>query len=53
MATIFYLVLAFFSADVHFSLWWLLIAVLFSGGEAKTVYRFTTDPRLEGKNVRC
>ena len=52
MATMFYLVLVFFSSDVDFSFWWLLVALFFSSHEAKKVYRFTTDPQLDGKDVR-
>ena len=52
MATIFCLVLVFFSQDVNFSLWWLLVALVFSSQEAKKAYRYTTDPRLDGKEVR-
>ncbi len=49
MAAIFYLVLAFFSKEVPFNLLWFLAALVFSSHEAKTVYKYTTDPRLEGK----
>ena len=52
MATVFYLVLVFFSDAVDFSLWWMLISLLFSGNEAKTIYKFTTDPRLDGKEAK-
>jgi hypothetical protein len=52
MATVFYLVLVFFSDVVEFSFWWLLISLLFSGNEAKTVYKFTTDPRLDGTTTK-
>ena len=52
MAITFYLVLVFFSEQVTFSWWWLLIALLFSGQEAKKIYRYTTDPTLDGTEVR-
>ena len=52
MTIAFYLLFVFFSADVQFSWGWLLLAVLMSGGEAKRIYRYTTDPRLEGQEVR-
>ena len=49
MAVIFYLVLAFFSNEVPFNIVWFVVALLFSSNEAKTVYKYTTDPRLEGE----
>ena len=52
MAAIFYLVLAFFSREVPFNLLWFLVALLFSSNEAKTIYKFTTDPKLDGEVVK-
>jgi hypothetical protein len=52
MALAFYLLLVFFSEDVNFSWGWAILAFLFSSQEAKKVYRFTTDPQLDGKEVR-
>jgi hypothetical protein len=49
MAILFYLAFVFFSKEVTFSLGWFFIALLFSGNEAKTVYRYTTNPALDGK----
>ena len=51
MAAFFYLVLVAVSKDVNFGWWWLLVACLFSGHEAQTVYRYTADPKLDGKHV--
>ena len=48
----FYLVLVFFSAEVEFSLLWLIIALLVGGTETIVHrYRLTTDPSLDGKDV--
>lgn len=51
MAVVFYLVLAFASNEVPFSLGWFIVALLFSSNEAHTVYKYTTDPRLDGETV--
>jgi hypothetical protein len=51
MTTVFYLVLVFFSKQVNFSLGWFIVALLFSGQEAKTLYKYTTDASLDGKPV--
>lgn len=51
MAAAFYCALVFFSQDVTFSWGWFFLALLFSGNEAKTVYRYTTDPALDGKKA--
>jgi len=49
MATVFYLVLAFFSADVHFSLGWFIASLFFDGSKhVVTRYRYTTNPLLDG-----
>jgi len=52
MTTAFYLVLVFFSKQVDFHLGWFIAALLFSGNEAKTIYKYTTDASLEGKKVQ-
>ena len=51
MTTAFYLVLVFFSKQVDFHLGWFIAALVFSGNEAKTIYKYTTDASLEGKNA--
>ena len=51
MTTVFYLVLVFFSKQMNFSLGWFIVALLFPGQEAKTLYRYTTDASLDGKPV--
>ena len=53
MTTAFYLVLVFFSKQVDFSLVWFIVALLFSGNEAKTLYKYTTDVSLDGKDVQA
>ena len=49
MAAAFYLVLALFSDEVRFNPLWLIVGLIFSSREAKTVYKYTTDSRLDGK----
>ncbi len=49
MAAVFYLVLAFFSKEVPFNLLWFIVAMLFSSNEARTIYKYTTDPKLDGQ----
>jgi hypothetical protein len=39
MAVVFYLVLAFFSEEVPFSVPWFLLALVFSANEANTIYK--------------
>jgi hypothetical protein len=52
VATVFYLVLAFFSRDVDFSLIWFLVSLFFDGGkEVVTYYRYTTNPSLDGQRA--
>ena len=51
MALMFYLALAFFSKEVEFDFGWFVIALLFSSNEAHTVYKYTTNPELEGKTA--
>lgn len=48
---VFYLLLVIFS-DAEFSLFWLLISVLFSGSEVAYKYKYTSNPALDGKSVR-
>jgi len=50
MATLFYLLLVWFG-HIHFSWWWLFISMAFNANDARTVYRYTTDKYLEGKNA--
>ena len=52
MTVIFYLILVWLSEQVTFSWIWLIVALFLSGSEAKKIYKFTTDPRLEGKEVK-
>ena len=52
MAALFYLVLALFSKEVPFNVLWLIVALVFSSNEAKTIYKFTTDPKLDGEVVK-
>lgn len=51
MAVLFYCVLVFFADSVTWSWWWFLIALLFSSKETKTIYKYTTDRYLEGREV--
>jgi hypothetical protein len=51
-AWIFYLLLVFFSEDVKFSFLWLLVSFLFSGSEIAYKYKYTSNPDLEGKDVK-
>jgi len=49
MATIFYIILVFFSGDVHWNWWWFIISLFFDGGEKIiTKYKYTNNPYLEG-----
>ena len=50
MATLFYIILVFFSDKVEWSWWWFLISLLFSGAtEGRTVYKYiyTRNPCLD------
>lgn len=52
VGNIFYLVLVFFSEDVHFSLFWFIVSLFFEGGnQVITRYRYTNDPKLDGTKV--
>jgi hypothetical protein len=49
MALLFYLILVWLSNSATFSWGWFFIALLFSSGEAKTIYRYkyTNNPDLD------
>jgi len=51
MAVLSYCVLVFFADSVTWSWWWFLIALLFSSGETKTIYKYTTNLYIEGRVV--
>ena len=48
MATLFYIILVFFSDKVDWSWGWLVISFLFDGGE-RIIYKYTTDESLDGE----
>ncbi len=52
MTIIFYLIFVWISEQVTFSWIWLVVALFLSGGEAKKIYKYTTDSSLEGKEVK-
>lgn len=52
MTIIFYLIFVWVSDQVTFSWIWLIVALFLSGGEAKKIYKYTTNPELEGKTVK-
>lgn len=52
MATLFYIILVFFSDKVEWSWWWFFISLLFSSAtEGRTIYKYmyTRDPHLDGE----
>lgn len=51
MAVLFYCILVFFADSVTWSWGWFFVSLLFSADQGRTIYKFTTDRSLEGKEV--
>ena len=50
MAFLFYLLLVWLG-HIHFSWIWLIVSLFFSAEDTKTVYKYTTNNELDGKEV--
>lgn len=49
---VFYILLVLLSDSVEFSFLWFVVALLVGGGEQAVRYRYTSNPALDGEEVK-